>query len=125
MKTNVFKVLIGLFLAINLTVLGQNTKPKDFLLVPANASVTISNGNTASLTLGIPRAGFYRKDVVSLKANYEIQGLQVTFEPAEATSDQVIVKLTAQGATPGSYGLTLVGKSGIVTRGTSVQVIVQ
>lgn len=103
----------------------QNAKPKDFLLVPASGSVTVSNGQTAQLNLGLPRAGFYKKDVIKLKANHDVQGLTVQLDPADSSGDAVVVKFSAQGVAPGTYGVTLVGTSGIVTRGTTVQILVQ
>jgi hypothetical protein len=102
----------------------QTSKPKDFLLVPASASVSVANGQSAQLNLGLPRAGFFKKDVIKLKANHDVQGLTVQIDPTDALADAVI-KISAQGVAPGTYGITLMGTSGVVTRGTTVQVVVQ
>ncbi len=125
MKTHFFTVLLSATFFFATALRAQDEKPRDFLLVPQSGAVTLAANGTAQVQLNIKRAGFFRKNVIKLKANHDAKGIEVSFDNADALGETAMVTLKTNGATPGTYGVTLTGSTVTVTRGTTLQVTVQ
>jgi hypothetical protein len=107
------------------TLVVQSSAPApDFTISPTPTSRTVSRGSSASYTITIaPQNNFTGS--VTLSAGGVPSRSSASFSPNPATSSSTLTVTTSRRSNRGTFTLTIAGKSGTLTRTTTVQLVIQ
>lgn len=97
----------------------------DFALGTRTASVNVLTGSSTSLSAVLSAWGGF-SGTVALDAGPLAPGLNIQFSPGSLTAgrDSVVTLSAAPGTVPGTYPVSLIGKSGALSRSLSLRLTV-
>lgn len=99
---------------------------KEFTLATGAESVTLSRGGTATLKMDLLRSKSYVGRALELRAQHDVAGLEVGFDPAVATGESTTVTLKAASNAPaGTHYITLNGRTTTASRSRTLMVVIQ